>query len=154
MDNARSDESVRANLTRRRALRLALAAAGALPALALAACGAGGPAYTRGPEAADAVVEMTSGLTFEPRTVTVRPGQVVEWRNTSLVAHTVTFDPAKAADAANAKLPQGAEAFDSGEVPPGEVFRRRFFAAGTYRYTCIPHEGLGMQATIVVERPQ
>ncbi len=118
--------------------------------LALAACGTGGPAYTRGPETADAIVEMTSDLAFAPATVTVRAGQVVEWRNVSLFTHTATFDPTLADDPAHVEQPDGVEPFHSGDVPPGEIARRRFDMPGTYRYVCLPHEGFGMRGTVVV----
>lgn len=118
--------------------------------LALAACGTSGPAYTRGPETADAVVEMTSDPAFAPATVTVESGQVVEWRNVSLFTHTATFDPTLADDPAHVEQPDGAEPFHSGEVPPGEIARRRFDMPGTYRYVCLPHEGFGMRGAVIV----
>lgn len=118
--------------------------------LPLGACGAGGPAYA--PPGADvaATVAMTTGLSFAPDSVTVRVGDIVEWRNRSPFAHTVTADPAKAADPAHVALPAGAIAFDSGPVPAGQIFRRAFTVPGTYGYVCKPHEGMGMRGTVVV----
>jgi plastocyanin len=96
-----------------------------------------------------AVVEMTSLFSFEPHTVVVRSGQVVEWRNKSTFTHSVTDAPAK-----NQKLsglPAGAEPFDSGSIPSGEIYRRTFTTPGTYRYYCDPHESFGMLGVVVVE---
>jgi plastocyanin len=103
--------------------------------------------------AGDAVeVTMSNRLTFEPRTLRIRAGQTVVWRNTSEVVHTVTADPAKAANRANVQLPAGAATFDSGDLAPGAVFRHTFTTPGEYRYICIPHEiAGGMLGTIVVE---
>jgi plastocyanin len=97
-----------------------------------------------------AVVEM-GDVAFMPDQVTVSVGDTVEWRNESGVTHTVTADPDLAADPANVELPEGAEAFDSGEVASGESFSYTFEQAGTYRYVCLPHERQGMLGTVVVE---
>lgn len=113
-----------------------------------AAAGEGAAAGAAG----DAEVTMSNRLTFEPRTLRIRAGQTVVWRNTSEVIHTVTADPSKAANRANVQLPAGAAAFDSGDMPPGAVFRHTFTTPGEYRYICIPHEVAGgMLGTIVVE---
>ena len=119
--------------------------------LTLGACGLGGPAHEPPPDDVAAVVEMTNGLSFSPGEVTVPAGGIVEWRNTSFFTHTATADPRRATAPDHVRLPPGAEPFDSGEVPAGEVFRHRFETPGTYRYFCIPHEGQGMVGTIVVE---
>ncbi len=52
-----------------------------------------------------AVVEMTSELEFKPATATVKVGDTVEWRNVSLVGHTVTTDQARAAIAKTWRCP-------------------------------------------------
>ena len=96
------------------------------------------------------VVEMTT-LTFSPLSVTIRAGEAVEWRNTSLLVHTVTGDPSKATIEGSASLPSGGQAFDSGELNPQAIFRHTFRIPGTYRYFCIPHEGVRMRGTVVVQ---
>lgn len=127
---------------------LAGGALGLAAAAALGACGAGGPAYAPpGPDVA-AAIRMTNTLAFAPETVTVRAGGIVEWRNKSIFTHTATGDPAQAEQVS---LPPGARPFHSGPVPPGETYRLRFETPGTYRYVCLPHEGQGMAATIIVE---
>jgi plastocyanin len=117
--------------------------------LALAGCGTSGPAYRPASPDAAATVEMTSTFSFQPETVRIKTGEVVEWRNKSLFAHTVTDDPQK--EPGVTVLPTGATPFDSGRIPPGEVFRHSFSIPGTYRYTCVPHEELGMTGVIIVE---
>lgn len=120
-----------------------------LPIL-LAGCGLGGPAHDAPSPSAAAVIDMGFS-SYEPLAVTILAGDTVEWRNTSLIDHTVTMDPAQAKNAADAALPQGAAAFDSGDIPAGEIFAHRFEVPGTYRYFCRYHEGDGMVATVVVE---
>jgi plastocyanin len=120
------------------------------PALALGACAYGGPAYGPPPRDAAAVVAMTTGLGFSPEHVTIRVGETVEWRNRSPFTHTVTADAAKVATPADVSLPIGAAPFASDPVPPGETYRHHFDVAGTYRYVCSPHEGLGMAGTVTV----
>jgi plastocyanin len=100
--------------------------------------------------AAASTVNMTSALKFEPSTLTIPKGTTVTWRNTGAVGHTVTDDPAKAANKADAALPSGVEPWDSGNINPGGTFQRTFDTPGTYTYFCIPHEAAGMVATITV----
>ena len=118
--------------------------------LALAGCGLGGPAYKAPPAAVDAVVDMTMTLDFAPAQLTVVEGQTVEWRNKSIMDHTVTADPRLAKNPANVVLPAGAQPFNSGHVKPGQVYRRTFTVPGVYRYVCLPHEGQGMTGTLRV----
>lgn len=100
---------------------------------------------------AAATVNMTGSLNYEPRSVTVRAGQAVEWVNTSQVPHTVTADASKANDPQHVRLPQGAEPFHSGTIGPGERYRRVFTVPGRYQYFCVPHEGAGMVGELVVQ---
>jgi plastocyanin len=72
---------------------------------------------------------------FSPKTLTVPVGTTVTWKNTTLVAHTVTSD-------------DGAS-FDSGIVPAGDTFTFTFTQAGSYAYHCNIHPY--MKATIVVK---
>lgn len=95
-------------------------------------------------------VNMTSALKFEPSGLTVPKGTTVTWRDTSAVGHTVTDDPAKAANKADAAFPSGAELWDSGNITAGGTFQHTFDTPGTYTYFCVPHEAAGMVATITV----
>jgi plastocyanin len=97
-----------------------------------------------------AVVTITDEFRFRPDEVTVHAGDIVEWHNGSYFAHIITDDPKLAGDQRDASLPSGAAAFSSGEIAPGGTFRIKLAAAGTYRYFCMPHEGIGMLGKIVV----
>jgi plastocyanin len=128
--------------------RYARRAAAAI-AIALAGCGGSGPAH--GPPSPDAAatVELTSTFSFDPHTVRVKTGDIVEWRNTSSFAHTITDDPQK--NGKLSSLPAGATGFDSGHLAAGEIFRHTFTVPGTYRYYCDPHDGFGMLGVVIVE---
>ncbi|MFV2007189.1 MAG: plastocyanin/azurin family copper-binding protein, partial [Longimicrobiales bacterium] len=97
-----------------------------------------------------AEVAMNDQLRFTSETVRIRTGQAVRWTNTSSLIHTVTADPSKANNASSVELPSGARPFDSGDLQPGDAFTHRFTEPGTYRYFCMPHEGAGMVATVIV----
>jgi plastocyanin len=119
-------------------------------ALALLLAGAAVPA---GETAGGRVtVRMTDGLQFVPARIEVRAGTTVVWRTTGSVSHTVTTIRAKATNKANARVPSGAKAWDSGFVGRGRSYSRRLTVPGTYRYFCIPHEGARMVGTVVVRR--
>lgn len=101
---------------------------------------------------ANILVRMTDELRYQPESITVRVGDTVEWFNVSrLVGHTVTADPDAAFEPQHVLLPPGAEAFDSGLLPPGESFRHTFTTPGRYVYFCIPHEMDGMIGEVIVE---
>ena len=99
----------------------------------------------------EAVVHMTNSMRFVPAEVRITVGQSVVWMNISSLVHTVTADPALAKNSADAQLPKGAQPFNSGNVVPGQTFRHVFDVPGTYRYFCIPHEGMGMVGTVIVK---
>jgi plastocyanin len=96
-----------------------------------------------------AIVEMHFH-SFQPQVVTIRAGQTVLWKNTSLIWHTATADPRQAKRPEDVSLPEGAEAFDSGKVVAGDSFSHTFTVPGTYRYFCRPHELKGMVGQVVV----
>ncbi|HSJ24495.1 MAG TPA: hypothetical protein VK929_07510 [Longimicrobiales bacterium] len=73
-------------------------------------------------------------LQYVPDTVRVAAGAVVEWRNDDPLAHTVTAEDGS---------------WDSGEIPPGGVWRRRFLVPGRFLVTCTPHPF--MRAVLIVE---
>jgi len=124
--------------------------AGVSMAIALSGCGLGGPAH--GPASSNAAAVIDMGFeSYSPATVTIRSGGTVEWRNTSLITHTVTDDPERAKTQGDAGLPPGAPPFDSGDIAAGQVYLRAFTMPGTYRYFCMHHETDGMVATVVVE---
>ena len=88
---------------------------------------------------------------FEPRTVTIKVGETVEWRNVGNEVHHATTDPSMAINYGDVGSPAGAEPFDSGFLKPGATFSHTFKVAGTYRYACAVHETSGMIGKIVVK---
>ena len=117
--------------------------------LAAGGCGLTGPAHDAPMSDAAAVVDL-GFMSFNPATVNIHAGQTVEWRNTSIITHTVTDNPTAAANAADSVLPAGAIPFSSGDIPAGKIFAYKFTVPGTYRYFCTHHETDGMVGTIVV----
>jgi plastocyanin len=114
--------------------------------LALIAPGASAETYT---------VKMGSdngSLVFQPATVTVKHGDVVQWVNNKLPPHNVMFDdkkmPAEVAPKASAlSHPQLM-------IKPGETYELAIadnLTPGEYDYYCAPHRGAGMVAKIIVE---
>jgi plastocyanin len=97
-----------------------------------------------------ATVNMTDSLTFDPADVTISKGGTVTWKNTGATVHTAD-DPRKASSPADASLPSGAKAWNSGDVQPGGSWSYTFDTAGTYKYFCTPHESAGMVGTITVK---
>src|SRR5579875_3018979 len=118
--------------------------------LLLADCGIGGPAHGPPDPRAAAVVDM-GFESFTPATVTIKAGQAVEWRNTSPITHSVSFDPKAASNPSDVSLPPGVRPFASGDVAAGDVYLHTFDVPGTYRYFCTHHEGGGMLGTVVVQ---
>ncbi|MGH6893104.1 MAG: cupredoxin domain-containing protein [Dongiaceae bacterium] len=117
---------------------------------ALGGCGLTGPAHDAPLLKAAAVVDM--GFTsFAPEVVHIRAGQTVEWRNTALITHTVSDDKSIAADPNDASIPAGATAFNSGDLPAGEIYTATFTVPGTYKYFCMHHEGDAMLGTVIVD---
>jgi plastocyanin len=100
---------------------------------------------------AEPVVDMTDALAFEPKEITVKVGDRVQWRNVGQIAHTVTTTPSKVANPDRVSVPRGAKPWDSGLIGDEETFSRTFDEPGAYEYLCIPHEGAGMVGTVVVE---
>ena len=103
-------------------------------------------------------VTMTDSFAYEPKEITVAPGDTITFENTSSNVHTVT--------AVQDSLPPGADYFASGGfssemeardhvadglLQGGDTFKLTLDQQGTYQYFCIPHESSGMQGTIIVK---
>ena len=126
--------------TNRRAFTQGLSALGisvAAPALAQA-------------KTVEVAMKQSPKMLFVPGTVNIKSGDTVHWTNAYSTTHTVTFDPAKAATATNAALPEGVAPFDSGNIEEDGNFSHTFTVKGTYKYVCIYHEAMGMVGTVVV----
>lgn len=98
-----------------------------------------------------AVVEATNDLTFVPEKVTIKAGETVQWKNTSLMVHTITCDSSLASRPSDVAIPAGAKPFNSGYLKPGITFDQTFNVPGVYRYFCILHERNDMVGEIIVK---
>ncbi len=83
-----------------------------------------------------ATVDATDQDVFAPETVTVKVGDVVEWKDTGVQSHTVTFS--------------GDSAINDSLLKSGDTWEIRFTKAGSFHYVCLFHEALGMVGTVIV----
>ena len=82
---------------------------------------------------APALVQVSiRNLQFSPLTIEVRKGDVIEWKNDDLVAHTAT-----------------SASFDSGTILSGQSWRHTFTAVGNVPYACTFHPQ--MKGTVIVK---
>src|SRR5580704_13912679 len=72
-------------------------------------------------------IDATDDLVFVPATTTASVGDVVEFKNTGTVAHTVTFQDNNDGCLSDAML------------NPGSTWEVKITAAGTYNYICTIH---------------
>ncbi|MDZ7956836.1 MAG: plastocyanin [Aulosira sp. DedQUE10] len=91
-------------------------------------------------------------LSFEPKKVSIKAGDTIEWVNNKVPPHNVVFDaaknPAKSADLAKSLSHKQLL------MSPGQKQTTTFPAdapAGEYTFYCEPHRGAGMIGTITVE---
>lgn len=90
---------------------------------------------------------------FDPIGLSVESGTAVTFRNES-GSHSSTAYEVGNGPAAVTRIPEGAQAWDSGTLSEqGATFSQTFEVAGTYDYFCIPHKTLGMVGRIVVDEP-
>ncbi len=108
----------------------ALAAAG----LALLVAAGSGAALAQAPADAAPPIVIAKDFMFAPKTITIRAGSTVTWKNTDDEPHTVVSDTGL---------------FRSGALDTNESFSFRFDKPGTYRYACSIHPR--MAGTIVVQ---
>ncbi|BAY11767.1 plastocyanin [Calothrix sp. NIES-2098] len=91
-------------------------------------------------------------LAFEPKKITVKPGDTIEWVNNKVPPHNVVFDaalnPAKSGDLAKSLSHKNLL------MSPGQKETTTIPAdapAGEYTFYCEPHRGAGMVGKVVVE---
>jgi plastocyanin len=84
--------------------------------------------------AASQTVQETSALKFDPASIRVSVGGVVEWVNASSVPHNVTFD-------SNPEL-------TSQTMSAGDKYELKFNRAGQYPYHCTFHPGMDGTVTV------
>lgn len=87
-------------------------------------------------------------LKFVPDTLTIQPGDTLNFVMNKLAPHNVVFE----------KGPEGSDfkAFSSNKLlfSPGQTYHITFpqdVPSGVYQYYCQPHRGAGMVASITVE---
>lgn len=104
---------------------------------------------------ADVIAGPDNRNAFDPEGLTVSVGTTVLWGFAS-AGHNVCCRPEHSDEVT---LPGSAETFasygpdDPPEgtlVPRGETYKHTFTESGTYRYVCVPHDGVGMVGTITV----
>ncbi|MGR3463265.1 cupredoxin domain-containing protein [Limimaricola sp.] len=119
--------------TRRDLILRGLAAAAALPLMALAARAGGlaAPVAPRAPAAPSPSPAMGQlhaveirGFAFVPAQITVAPGDTVVFTNRDIAPHTATSESGL---------------FDSGRLGRGQSVRMSFSARGSYPYLCSFH---------------
>jgi plastocyanin len=124
----------------RRAITKMLAALGATTV---------GPALAQGKTVEVTMRNDPRGI-FVPDTVNIAKGDTVNWTNSGLITHTVTFDPDQAVNREDVALPAGVAPFASSDMEEDATFGHTFTVKGTYKYVCKYHEAMGMVGTVIV----
>jgi plastocyanin len=88
---------------------------------------------------------------YRPDRTVITAGQTVEWRNDGQVSHSVVDNAREAAKPDDSLLPRGVHSFSSGNIMPGNTYRRTFTRPGRYRYFCASYELDGMVGEIIVK---
>ena len=86
-------------------------------------------------------------LGFFPNKITVSKGETVEFVNNKAFPHNVVFDEDNVPSGVNADAISHEDYLNG----PGEKVTNKFDTPGTYGYYCEPHQGAGMQGTIIVQ---
>ncbi|MEM9923739.1 MAG: plastocyanin [Cyanobacteria bacterium P01_D01_bin.50] len=91
-------------------------------------------------------------LEFQPKKISVKPGDTIKWLNNKVPPHNVVFDPAQnpAKSADLAKQLSHKQLIMS----PGQEFTTTIpadAATGEYTFYCEPHRGAGMVGKVLVE---
>jgi plastocyanin len=125
--------------------------ASALVAVALmgtaAGCGdddSAGGQKAAGGASSDVVTIKT--FQFAPKTLTVKAGTTVTFKNDDAINHTVTSGVRKGE---NMNTPDGT--FDLKLANAGSTATYTFKKAGTFPYYCVIHPGQGMTGKVIVE---
>ncbi len=95
---------------------------------------------------------------FEPATVNVKQGDIVEFVNVSGFPHNIGFEatkvPAGAADILNRNMPNRISSLVGPMMTAANQAYRVSFAGapvGAYSFYCLPHKAMGMVGTINVQ---
>jgi plastocyanin len=94
----------------------------------------------------------SGNLAFEPSTLTVKHGDVVQWVNNKLPPHNMMIDGSKVPDLSTELI--SSLSHSQLMVKPGDSFQVTIpteLPTGEYSYFCAPHRGAGMAGKLVVE---
>jgi len=89
-------------------------------------------------------------LKYVPDTLTVSPGDSVEFVMNKLAPHNAVFDPSSSADSSLATKMSVKQLY----FKPGDSFTIDIpedAEAGTYPFYCVPHRGAGMAGKLIIE---
>merc|ERR1712230_328351 len=92
-------------------------------------------------------VLLASPAFAAPNKITVSKGETVEFVNNKAFPHNVVFDEDNVPSGVNADAISHEDYLNG----PGEKVTNKFDTPGTYGYYCEPHQGAGMQGTIIVQ---
>ncbi|MFN6538053.1 MAG: plastocyanin [Nostoc sp. EkiNYC01] len=91
-------------------------------------------------------------LAFQPKKLTIKAGDTIEWVNNKVPPHNVVFSPTK--NPGGNKELAASLSHKKQLMNPGQKVATTFPAdapAGEYTFYCEPHRGAGMVGTITVE---
>ncbi|WP_435195479.1 plastocyanin/azurin family copper-binding protein [Natronomonas sp. EA1] len=111
--------------------------------------GSGGSGGSGQPATHTVTVGANGGKSFSPELIHVDVGDTVRWEWAE-AGHTVTSYSSD--NGKPDRIPSGASGFDSG-FASAAGFEHTFTTAGKYDYFCLPHEGGGMVASVLVGSP-
>jgi plastocyanin len=89
----------------------------------------------------------TLSFSAQPNKITVAKGETIEFVNNKAFPHNVVFDEDNVPSGVNADAISHEDYLNG----PGEKVTNKFDTPGTYGYYCEPHQGAGMQGTIIVQ---
>ena len=105
------------------------------------------------------MIQQGTQYKFDPANLRILPGDTVDFVNVSGWPHNVQFFPNRippgSADVLNRAMPNRMGPLAGPMLTaPNAVYRIVFTGVpeGTYDYFCLPHQALGMTATLVVAR--
>jgi plastocyanin len=104
------------------------------------------------------MVQTANGaMEFQPKDITIGPGDAIKWVVVSGPPHNVAFNPDEVVAAARAQLQANmdnppAELNSPMLLNIGDEFTMSFanVPSGTYSYICTPHLAMGMTGTITI----
>jgi plastocyanin len=109
------------------------------------------------PSAAAETYEVKLGsdkglLQFQPKNLTIKPGDTIKWVNNKVPPHNVVFDPSK--NPTKSKKLAKSLSHTKLLLNPGQKLETTFptdAPAGDYVFYCQPHRGAGMAGKITVQ---